>query len=173
MSEVRPRPATHRRPVRSLRHLLLLVALVAALVTGLSACPSNPGGSSVSFQTELQDAEAMIAQASTIAAVDVEPTHKNSSGGNLAGAPDPSTELRNISVQWESTEPPPFAAIRDLWTGTFGFEVTSESPTDVFLSKGEMRASIGMGGVAADGRRNVFFGVTTGLHPADEVPDPD
>ena len=65
-----------------------------------------------------------------------------------------------------------FAAIRDRWTTDFGFTVTDESPDDVFLAKGEMRASISQGAPAADGTRNVWFGVLTGLHPAAEVPEP-
>ena len=126
----------------------------------------------MSFQSELQEAEKMVADASAIAGIDVAPVHKNTSGGNLAGAPDPSTKRRDVQVQWISTEPPPFAAIKDLWTGTYGYTVTSESADDVFLAKGEMQASIGQGMAAADGRRNVFFGVVTGLHPASEVPEP-
>jgi hypothetical protein len=164
-------PMIGRRPPRATRLLTTVVGVVAVLIATTS-CSLVSGGPSVSFQTEFQEAEKMVAEASAIAGVDVAPVHQNSSGGNIAGAPDPSTQRRDIKVQWVSTDPPPFDAIRDLWTGTFGFVVTSESADSVFLEKGEMRASIGQGLAAADGRRNVSFGVVTGLHPADEVPEP-
>jgi hypothetical protein len=114
----------------------------------------------------------MIAEASTLAGTDAPAEHTSSRGTNAAGAPDDSTRSRSIEVRWVSSEPPPFAAIRDRWTSTFGFTVTSEDADSVFLTKGAMRASIQQGLAAADGTRNVWFGVTTGTHPATEVPEP-
>ena len=126
----------------------------------------------MSFQTELAEAEQMIAEATAIAATDAPAQHSNSRGTNAAGAPDDSTRSRSIEVRWPATEPPPFAAIRDRWTSTFGFRVTREDDSSVFLEKGAMRASIQQGLAAPDGTRNVWFGVSTGLHPAAEVPEP-
>jgi hypothetical protein len=155
-----------------------LVVVLATLVPllGASACSSDPpsttGESTVSFDSEFREAEQMISQASALVGDPAPAVHQNSDGGNLAGAPDPSTQRRDISVTWISTEPPPFAAIRDLWTGSFGFTVTREDADSVHLAKGDMLASINQGLAAADGKRNVWFGVTTGLHPAAEVPEP-
>ena len=158
------------------------VAALLTLVVGAAvACNSDPSTSdpsattvepAVSFENELREAEQMIAEASTIAGDPAPPVHANSDGANLAGAPDPSEQRRDISVTWTQSEPPPFAAIRDRWTGSFGFTVVREDELSVHLSKGDMRASINQGLAAADGRRNVWFGVSTGLHPAAEVPEP-
>jgi hypothetical protein len=150
-------------------------AVLCALVLGTGACsdqPSTTGESTVSFDSEFREAEQMIAQASALVGDPAPPVHENSDGANVAGAPDPSTQRRDITVTWVQAEPPPFAAIRDLWTGSFGFAVTSQDANAVFLAKGEMRASINQGLAAADGARNVWFGVSTGLHPAAEVPEP-
>lgn len=163
-----------RRPVRLA--VVVAAAGLCVLVLGAGACSSDPpsttGESTVSFDSELREAEQMIAEASALVGDPAPPVHANSDGANVAGAPDPSTQRRDISVTWVQGEPPPFAAIRDLWTGSFGFTVTSEDADSVFLTKGEMRASINQGLAASDGRRNAWFGVTTGLHPAAEVPEP-
>jgi hypothetical protein len=153
-----------------------VIVLVVAVLTAVAACTSSPetdaGSSTVSFASELQEAEQMVAKASTLAAAPAAPVHTNVDGGSALGAPDPDQERRNIEVRWVQAGPPPFAAIRDLWTTDFGYTVTSESADDVFLAKGDMRASISQGMAAADGNRNVWFGVLTGTHPAAEVPDP-
>jgi hypothetical protein len=167
------RPA--RPPVRHAAAVLALVATFGVLASAAGACsadPSTTGESTVSFETELREAEQMIAEASALVGDPAPPVHENSSGGNLAGAPDPSRQRRDITVTWTQDEPPPFAAIRDLWTGSFGFAVTSQDANAVFLSKGDLRASVNQGLPAADGARNVWFGVSTGLHPAAEVPEP-
>ena len=166
------------RPGSARRSAAVLVVALVALVTlaATSACtsdqPTTSGEPTVSFESELREAEQMVAEASAIAGDPAPAVHRNSDGANVAGAPDPSQQRRDISVTWTQSAPPPIAAIRDLWTGSFGYSVTSETPDAVFLSKGEMRASINQGLAAADGVRNVWFGVTTGLHPASEVPEP-
>ena len=165
------------RPARSPSRLaaLALVATLGVLAPVAGACsadPSTNGESTVSFESELREAEQMIAGASALVGDPAPPVHENSSGGNVAGAPDPSTQRRDITVTWVQADPPPFAAIRDLWTGSFGFAVTSQDANAVFLSKGDLRASINQGLPAADGSRNAWFGVSTGLHPAAEVPEP-
>ncbi len=155
---------------------LALFAVLAMPLTVACTTTTNPsdnaGEPTVSFETELREAESMVAEASALAGVTATPEHTNSSGASMAGAPDPSTRRRDIKVTWVSGEPPPFEAIRDLWVGSYGYTVTSEDAESVFLAKGDRRASIGQGLRAEDGRRNVWFGVATGLHPAAEVPEP-
>lgn len=172
MSRAPVHPSRRRRPLRAAGVLALLVVPLLASIACTASPDDQTGGSAVSFQTELSEAEQMIAEATAIAGTDAPAEHTNSRGTNAAGAPDDSTRSRSIEVRWVSSDPPPFAAIRDRWTADHGFTVTSEDASSVFLTKGAMRASINQGTAGPDGARNVWFGVTTGTHPAAEVPEP-
>ena len=126
----------------------------------------------MSFDSELREAEQMVTQASALVGRPRACGPPEQRRGQHAPARPTRAAAARHQRHLDPTEPPPFAAIRDLWTGSFGFTVTSEDADSVHLAKGDMLASINQGLAAADGKRNVWFGVTTGLHPAAEVPEP-